>query len=203
MRREFLLILSLACLAGCAAQRELFSTADSPPTTSQIAAAQPAPAEAQSEGFSFSKVFQMVGFQKPEAETLPAAPSLVPPQVTNLGNMINVVTERSAQLNVNDPPEVTRQKAQAILESLQTWDNTLAAGYSTGLVNNEMARTLDNWVAQIRGAAQNLVQYGANPQTIASIQQLSANLRSTFGNISTMLNQGGAISQAFLGGNRG
>ena len=118
-------------------------------------------------------MFQMVGLQKP-AEP---APSLLPPEVANLGNVINTVTAKSAELNVNDPPEVTRQKAQAILDSLQGWDSTLAASNSTGLVSNEMAQTLNTWVSQIRGQAQQLVQYMPRPETIAAIQQLAGSLR--------------------------
>jgi hypothetical protein len=143
-------------------------------------------------------MFQMAGFQKPAAP----APTVVPQEVVNLGNVISAVTAKSAELNVNDPPEVTRQKAQAILESLQPWDSTLAASHSTGLVTNQMAETMNGWVGQIRGEAQKLVQYVPNPETIASIQQLAGSLNSTFGNISSMLNQGSAVSQAFLGTNR-
>jgi hypothetical protein len=113
------------------------------------------------------------------------------------------VTAQSAELNVNDPPEVTQQKAQAILDALQGWDTTLAAGTSTGLVNGQMAQTLNAWVGQLRGEAQKLVQFLPNPQTIAAVQQLAGSLNSTFGNFSSMLNQGNAVSQAFLGANRG
>jgi len=143
-------------------------------------------------------MFQMAGFQTPETP----APSLVPQEVVNLGNVINTVTAKSAERNVNDPPEVTRQKALAILESLQAWDSTLAASHSTGLVNNEMSQTLNAWVGQIRGEAQKLAQYAPNSDTIAAIQQLAGCLHSTFGNISSMLNQGSAVSQAFLDANR-
>lgn len=144
-------------------------------------------------------MLQFAGFKQPEATT----PSLVPQELTNLGSVINTVTAKSAELNVNDPPEVTQQKAQAILESLQGWDSTLAASHSTGLVNNEMAHTLNTWVGKIRTQAQQLVQYVPNPETIAAIQQLAGSLNSTFGNISSMLNQGNAVSQAFLAANRG
>jgi hypothetical protein len=144
-------------------------------------------------------MFQMVGFQKPDTP----APSLIPQEVVVLGNVINTVTAKSAELNVNDPPEVTQQKAQAILDALQGWDSTLAASNSTGFINSETAQTLNAWVSQLRAQAQQLVQYVPNPETIAAIQQLAGSLSSTFGTISAAVNQGNAVSQAFLGANRG
>lgn len=154
MRRDLLLTLTLVCFAGCSAgsRSNPFISQTTPQTpTSQVATTQTAatPAsngEAASEGFSFTKMFQMVGFQKPDTP----APSLVPQEVVNLGNVINDITAQSAALNANDPPEVTRQKAQAILTSLQAWDSTLSASNSTGFVNNELAQTLNGWVGQIR-----------------------------------------------------
>jgi len=202
MKRGLLLTLTLICFAGCAASGnrwDPFISQSSPETpAAQVAENQTTPNESQDSGFSFSKMFQMAGFQKPATP----APTLVPQEVVNLGNVISAVTAKSAELNVNDPPEVTRQKAQAILESLQVWDSTLAASHSTGLITNEMAQTMNGWVGQIRGEAQKLVQYVPNPNTIAAIQQLAGSLNSTFGNISSMLNQGSAVSQAFLGTNR-
>lgn len=207
MRRTLLLTLTLVCFAGCTAGSRtnpfVSQTTPQPPATqfaeTQTAGTPAATEETPTEGFSFSKMFQMVGFQKPETP----APSLVPQEVVNLGNVINDVTAQSAALNVNDPPEVTRQKAQAILESLQTWDSTLAASNSTGLVNNEMAQTLNGWVGEIRARAEQLVQYMPNPETITAIQQLAGSLSSTFGTVNAMLNQGNAVSQAFMGANRG
>ncbi len=202
MKQDLLLTLTLVCFVGCAApgtrQKALLSQTSSTPPTTQLAQ-QPQASEPESEGFSFSKILQFAGFQKPAT----ASPSLVPQEVVNLGTMINNVTTKSAELNPNDPPEVTRQKAQAILASLQGWDSTLSASNSTGLVNSQMAQTLNTWVGQIRAEAQKLVQYVPNPETIAAIQQLAGSLSSTFGNVTAMLNQGGAVSQAFLGANPG
>lgn len=203
MKRSFLLTLTLGCFVGCTLPgthpKPLVSQTSPQTPAAQVAQTQATPNESQNAGFSFSRMFQMAGFQKPETP----APSLVPQEVVDLGNVINTVTAKSAELNVSDPPEVTRQKAQAILESLQGWDSTLAASTSTGLVNSQLAQTLNTWVGQLRGEAQKLVQYVPNPQTIAAIQQLSGSLNSTFANISSMLNQGSAVSQAFLGANRG
>ncbi len=202
MRRDLLLTLTLICFVGCTASGNRWNpfVAHSDPQipAAQVAQNPPTPTQSQETGFSFSRMFQMAGFQTPETP----APSLLPQEIVNLGEVINTVTAKSAELNVNDPPEVTRQKAQAILESLQGWDSTLAASHSTGLVTSEMAQTLNSWVGQIRGEAQKLVQYVPNPQTIAAIQQLAGSLNSTFGNINSMLNQSGAVSQAFLGTNR-
>lgn len=203
MRRYLLLTLTLACFMGCTTTGNRwnpFVSQNDPQTpAAQVAENQTTPSQSQDTGFSFSRMIQMAGFQKPATP----APSLLPQEIVNLGEVINTVTAKSAELNVNDPPEVTRQKAQAILASLQVWDSTLAASHSTGLVTNEMAQTLNTWVGQIRGEAQKLVQYVPNPETIAAIQQLAGSLNSTFGNINSMLTQGNAASQALLGTNRG
>ena len=203
MKRGSLLTLAMVCFVGCTMPgtrpKPVISQTSPQTSTVQVAEAQTTPNGSQNAGFSFSRMFQMVGFQKPETP----APSFVPQEVVNLGNVIAAVTAKSAELNVNDPPEVTRKKAQAILESLQGWDSTLAASTSTGLVNSQMAQTLNTWIVQLRGEAQKLVQYMPNPQTIAAIQQLAGSLTSTFGNLSSILNQGSAVSQAFLGANRG
>ncbi len=203
MRRDLLLTLTLVCFVGCASPGKSWNpfVAQNAPQTpaTQVAANPTTPDASQDEGFSFTRMMQLAGFQKSETP----APSLVPQEVVNLGNVINTVTAQSAELNVNDPPEVTRQKAQAILESLQAWDSTLAASHSTGLVTSEVAQTLNGWVGQLRGEAQKLVEYVPSPETIVAIQQLAASLNSTFGTVSSMLNQGNAVSQAFLGANRG
>ncbi len=202
MRQNVFMLLTVVCLAGCAnsdKRANPFISQTTPPTpTAQTPERETRLAEAPDEGFSFAKMFQMAGFQKPATP----APSLVPQEVVVLGNVINTVTAKSAELNVNDPPEVTREKAQAILDSLQGWDSTLAASNSTGFVNNEMAQTLNAWVSQLRAQAQQLVQYMPNPETIAAIQQLAGSLNSTFGTINAAVNQGNAVSQAFLGANR-
>lgn len=203
MRRDLLLTLALVCCVGCSTSgnrwNPFVAQSNSSTPTTQVAQNPAQQAASENEGFSFTKMLQFAGFQKSETP----APSLVPKEVVELGNLISVVTAKSAELNANDPPEVTRQKAQGILESLQGWDSTLAASHSTGLITNEMAQTLNAWVGQLRNEAQKLVQYVPNPETIRAIQQLAGSLNSTFGNISTILNQGSAASQAFLGSNRG
>ncbi len=203
MRRDVLLTLTLVCFVGCTASGNRWDpfVSQSEPQTpaAQIAQNPTTPDASEDKGFSFTRMFQLAGFQKPETP----APSLLPQEVVNLGEVINTVTAKSAELSVNDPPEVTRHKAQAILESLQVWDSTLAASHSTGLVTNEMAQTLNTWVGQIRGEAQKLVQFAPNPATIAAIQQLAGSLNATYGNIHSMLNQGSAVSQAVRGSNRG
>lgn len=201
MRSALLLSLSLICGVGCSTPgnpaQSWFSRAAPQTPAAQVAENQAPAEESPNSGFSFSRMMQLVGFQSPEA----SAPGVVPQAVVDLGGVINTVTAKSAELNVNDPPEVTRQKAQAILESLQGWDSTLAASNSTGLINNEMAHTLNTWVGQIRGEAQKLVQYAPSPETIGVIQHLARTLSSTFGNVTSMLNQGNAVSQAIRGAN--
>ena len=203
MKRCSLLTLAIVCFVGCtmpgSRTNPLISQSSPQAPPAQVAVTQTTPNEGQNAGFSFSRMLQMAGFQKPDAP----APSLVPQELVDLGNVITAVSAKSAELNVNDPPEVTRQKAQGILETLQGWDGTLAASTSTGLVNSQLAQTLNTWVGQLRGEAQKLVQYMPNPETIAAIQQLAGSLTSTFGNLSSMLNQGNAVSQALLGANHG
>jgi len=190
-----LLTLTAVCFIGCKLPG-VGPTALTSQTPAAQASATPKPAEGnQQSGFSFFSLLQMAGFQKPE----PPAPSLAPQSVGDLGKMISAVSETSKQLSVNDPPEVTRQKAQAILQSLQGWDKTLSATTSTGLVSNEMAQTLNTWVSQLREKSQLLAQYAPDPQTIAAVQQLAGALHSTFGNFSQMLNQGSSL----LGANPG
>lgn len=222
MRRDFTRMLATVCCIGCSmlgcttpggggssGPMSWFSQSSSQPPAPQTQPAQftqnVAPvAEEQSEGFSFSKMLQFAGFQKPETPPPTVAPQQIfPPAVLSLGNMISTVTAQSAELNVNDPPEVTQQKAQAILASLQGWDNALATSNQTGFVNDKMAQTLNTWVGQIRGEAQKLAQYMPNPQSIAAIQQLGASLGATYSTVTAMMNQNNGISQAFLGSNRG
>jgi len=62
----------------------------------QVAENQATPNESENTGFSFTKMFQMAGFQKPATP----APTLVPQEVVNLGNVISSVTAKSAELNV-------------------------------------------------------------------------------------------------------
>ncbi len=222
MRRDFAFVLALVCclgpsMLGCttpgggsgAGPMSWFTQGPSqapatqtPPT--QLTQHTTPVAEQQSEGFSFSKMMQFAGFQKPETPAPATTPQqLIPQSVTNLGSMISSVSAQSAALNVNDPPEVTRQKAQAIMASLQGWDGALAQSNSTGFVNDKMAQTLNTWVGQIRTEAQKLVQYMPNPQSIAAIQQLGASLSTTFSTVTSMMNQTNGLSQAFLGSNRG
>ena len=199
MRRELALLLSVACCFGCTtpgAKPPALASQPAPATPANAAAADPA---SEGSGFSLTRMLEFAGFQRTEKPQ----PSLIPQEVVDLSNVINTVSAKSAELNMNDPPEVTRQKAQAILEALAPWDSTLAAGHSAGFLNTETAQMLNNWASQLRVEAQKLVHYVPTPETIGAIQHLAGSLNATVGNISKMLGQGQTISQAFLGGNRG
>jgi len=134
------------------------------------------------QGFSLGRFLQLVGWrQASDAES-----SLIPKEVLQLGQVVNSAVAQASQLNINDPPEVTRQKAQAILESLKPWDSTLAAGRSVGLVNDETAGLLNSYVGQLKAEVQKLVQYMPTPETIVAVQQLAANLQATVGPLMAM-----------------
>jgi len=200
MKRGMLsLTLAIVFVAGCkvpGSTSTAFPWQTSPQApAAQVAKGQAPQSESQEAGFSLQSLFQLAGFQQ---TALPAADP-APKAVADLGSVISKVAQKSMELNINDPAEVTRQKALAILEALNGWDSSLAATTSTGLVNGETAQTLSTWVAQLRTETQKLVKFAPDAQTIATVQELAGGLYSTFGKFSSLLEQGSAL----LGSNRG
>ncbi len=66
------------------------------------------PAEEKDSKFSFPNIFQLVTFWK-SAEDGNDTSKIVPQQLVQLRNLINLVATRSSELNVNDNPDLTRQ----------------------------------------------------------------------------------------------
>ena len=114
--------------------------------------------------------------------------------------MIDTITAKASELSVNDPPEVTRQKARAILEATEPWETLLAAGQATGWLTDPMVDTLNQFVIPIKTEAQKLVQLGSNRQTIDALQQLGSDLRSAHNNVTKLVSQGEAAYQSLIGG---
>ena len=144
---------------------------------------------------SFRRAFRWTGFRSTPDE----APNLVPPEIARLNNVIHTIVARTSELNMNDPPETTRQKAQSILDATQPWESLLSAGQSIGFLNDQTIQHLNQFVFPIRTEAHKLVQYGANPQTIAVLQQLNGGLKATFDSTFTMYARGKSAYQYLAG----
>ncbi|MBP85614.1 MAG: hypothetical protein CMJ64_02690 [Planctomycetaceae bacterium] len=202
-------------LAGCAPagtrQQPLFSNASAPSTDDQqqLAQQQPqvpqqqasTPAGPEESGFSVGKMLQFVGFQKkPETQSLTVQPLSVEvptPQATQLQALIKEVAGRAAELNVNDAPETTRQKANGILEALQHWDGQVAQTQATGSLNIGTSQLLNSFVGQIRNQAQSLVQRVPTPESIGAVKQTASNLYAAGQTLGGVINQVRGIPHAF------
>ena len=200
MKRHTALVLACAIGLGCqsAGQRE---RAASQPTGTEITSQDTETTgdeDAPPRGFSLQRVLQFAGFKKSDEK--PA--TLVPQEIIQLSEIVNSTAARASELSINDPPEVTRQKAQSVLDSLSPWDGVLAAGRSMGLVNDNTARILNAFAGQLKGHAQTLIQHGANAETISAMQQLAGNLQSTFNSVAAIYTEGTAAFQALAGESR-
>lgn len=198
MQQQTVLIVACMLCLGCQSAGRRQQVAAQPAATeitAQEAGGQQAPSENPERGFSLRRVLQFAGLQQPQEEPR----SVVPPEIVQLSDVVNATAARASQLNINDPPEVTRQKAQGILDSLRPWGSLLAAGQSLGLVNADTARVLNGFVGQLKVETQKLVQSGANPQTIAAVQQLAGNLKSTFGSVAAIFAQGTTAYRSLMG----
>lgn len=198
MKKQTALILTCVTLLGCQSAGRRLQTAFQTPETTEVTVSETTPterSEAPDRGFSLRRVLQFAGFDRSaEGET-----SLVPREVVQLSDMVDATVEKASQLSVNDPPEVTRQKAQGILASLSSWDGALAAGRSLGVVNDKTAQVLNGFVAQLRAETQKLVQQGANPETIAAVQHLAGNLKATAGNMAAIFSEGTEAYRSLVG----
>jgi hypothetical protein len=202
-------------LAGCAGTKPqwLASKASNPATTAeqqvlrqrQVAQQQPAtpaaasPAASQESGFSVGKMLEFVGFRKqPAGQASSTQPAVeLPSEVTQLGNLINEVAARTAELNAHDPPETTRQKALGILQALQHFDGQVAQGQASGSLNEGTSQLLNSLVGQIRSEAQQLVQYVPTPESIAAVKQTAGSLYTAGQTLGGVLQQFNAIPGAF------
>jgi len=198
MKRRTVLILACVIGLGCQSAGQRQQAASQPTTTqitSQETASPDATANSPTKGFSLQRVLQFAGLQRSDEE--PA--SLVPQEIVQLSSVVNTVAARASVLSINDSPEVTRQKAQGVLDSLRPWESVLTAGRSMGLINEDTARILNGFAGQLRTHAQKLVQHGANAETIASVQQLAGNLKSTFNSVSAIFAEGTAAYRSLAG----
>lgn len=155
--------------------------------TAANTAAQPPSSEKPPGKFSLGRVVHMVAFRQRAEED---KSELLPKKIVELGNAVDMIAAKTGELNVNDPPEVTQQKAQAILDSTQPWESLLTAGETAGLINDVSISRLNQFVTPIRTNALNLVQYGANPQTIAALQQLAVGLKTSYDGLAAMFTHG-------------
>ena len=163
-------------------------------TSAPAVAPEPQVAEETSDGFSIGRALRWVAFWQPEEDE--AGP--VPQEIANLSGVVDSIVARASELSVHDPPEVTRQKAQAILHATRPWDSLLAAGRSVGLINDQMAHQLNQWVLPIKAKATQLAQHGTHPETIGAVQQLAHGLNSSFQSLSSALDQGAAAYQNMI-----
>ena len=161
MTRKLIQLGVCVLLAGCAPagtrQQSLFSSGSARPEATQQQLAQQqqsaSPAAASTSAFSLGNMLKFVGFQKnadgPAPPNQPAAPAVLPPEVAQLGGLINDVAGRAAELNVEDDAETTRQKAIGILDVLQQWDGQVAQTQASGGLNAGTSQALNSFVGQI------------------------------------------------------
>lgn len=195
-----LCVLFAGCTPPGTRQQPLFSNASQPNAT---ATAEAASSGGDDSGFSVDKMLQFVGFKKDASQqTAPsaaAAQGVMPAAVQQVQGAVNEVAGRAAELNANDPPEVTRQKAIGILDTLQQLDGQLAQGKAAGTIDDQTLRMLAPVVVRVRDAAQRLVQYVPTPQTIGQVQQLAGNLHSVASTVGGVFGQVNSVRQAFSG----
>tara|TARA_B100000029_G_scaffold247341_1_gene244201 strand:+ start:195 stop:791 length:597 start_codon:yes stop_codon:yes gene_type:complete len=144
--------------------------------------------------FSLGRVFRTVAFWQEESDS----ELTIPTEIVELGNTIDTVVAQAAELNTNDPPEVNRQKAQAILESTQTWERVIAAGKSVGFLNDNATQRFNAFIMSIRTEASKLVETGTNSQAILALQQLTTELKASYDSVTTVLNHGAAAYQQIV-----
>ncbi len=144
---------------------------------------------------TMGKIWRAISFQQPDAETPPATS----PEVARFNAFVTSISNQTSQLNINDPPEVTRQKAQAILATLGDWDSVLAAGRSVGVINDATAELITTSVQRLKAETEKLVKYAPHPQTIEAVKQLGGSLGAAYQGVQGILAQGANLTQAFQG----
>jgi hypothetical protein len=146
-------------------------------------------------------MLSFVGFQNKEqgqeATDQPATTGMLSPEVVALGNLIQDVAGRAAELNANDPPEVTQQKAGGILQALQGWDGQVARSQASGSLSEGTSRLLNSFVAQIRGQADRLLKHAPTPENIAAVQQTASNLYAAGQTLGGIMQQVNSIPNAW------
>ena len=181
MRSKLAVALVLVVFVGCKSSGTNQPLASKVPLTAEEALVKQMTATESEQGFSFRNM--MASFMRPSGQDS----GLVPPQLVQLTATANTVVAQAAELNMNDPPAVTAEKAQKILTALSPWENLLATAKSMGLVTDETAGPLQAVVEQIRLHAGSLIQLGAQPETIAAIQHLAGQLKFAGSGIASMI----------------
>ena len=120
--------------------------------------------------------------------------------MARLNGFVSAISTQTSQLNINDPPEVTRQKAEALLATLGDWESVLAAGRSVGMISDSTANLLTSSVQRLTAETQKLAQYAPHPDTINAVKQLGGSLGAVYQSVQGILAQGSTVSQALLGG---
>lgn len=213
MKKVFALTLACTVCLGCQAggQRKpgsAFSSttpaASSAPATSAVAGdagtnqtnGTGASSVMASAAGTLGKIWNVVSFQQPA----PAEPAPVSPEMARFNSFVGAISAQTSQLNVNDPPEVTRQKAEGILTTLRDWDSVLAAGRSIGVINDATANLLTNSVQRLTAETQKLVQFAPRPETIDAVKQIGGGLSAAYSSVQGILAQGSTVSQGLVGG---
>ena len=119
--------------------------------------------------------------------------------MARFNSFVGTISTQTSQLNINDPPQVTRQKAEGILTTLRDWDSVLAAGRSIGVINDATAEMLTRSVQRLTAETQKLVQYAPRPETIDAVKQLGASLGAAYSGVQGILAQGSSVTQALMG----
>jgi len=209
MNKAFALTLTFVVCLGCQSggQRQsdsafVSSAPDSAAATNNSNAVATGPAESNTGGgvtavaSKIGQIWNAVGFTRPE----PAEPAPVSPEMARFNGFVNAITTQTSQLNINDPPEVTRQKAEGILTTLRDWDSVLAAGRSVGVINDTTAELLTSTVQHLTAETQKLIQYAPSQQTVDAVKQIGGKLGAVYSSVQGILAQGSTVSQALLGG---
>ena len=212
MKKVFALLLSCAFCVGCQSGGPRWPGAavtSTPPVpgaaANDVAAVAPAATNATAASATgtpatqvstLGKIWNAIAFQQPA----PTEPAPVSPEMARFNAFVSTIGTQSSQLSVNDPPEVTRQKAEALMTTLRDWDSVLAAGRSIGLVNDATANLLTSTVQRLTAETQKLVQYAPHPETINAVQQLGGSLVAAYANVQGIFARGASLSQALQGG---
>ena len=148
---------------------------------------QPENTEKMPTKFSLGQVFRSVAFWQRRVEN---KTEMLSTEMIELGDAVDMIVAKTSDLNITDPPEMTRQKAQEILNATQSWDSLVAGGRSVGLINETNVSQWNQFITAIRTECNKIVQHGPNPQTIVALQQLATGLSTSFQSLSTALTQG-------------
>ena len=197
MKKGLFLLLAFVICLGCKSRGDVKQAGPEAGTNPEVPAAT-AQAEPDQSGFSWKKAMQLVGFQQSTEEEAASAPQ----RMGELKDFAQTVAVKADALNPADSPEVTRSKAQELLEALRPWESVLAAGRSVGVLNDVTAQHLDSFVKQLRIETSKLIQFTPNLQTIGVVKNLGSGFRSIVDKSVAVVGRGSSLLQAFRGTSR-